>query len=119
MIAVRWRRQNSQSTAQLELRALERMIKARCEQIDRWAQAALSRGDLASREDDFQLQAFAERRTKALEQLGASLGEPREARIGRLERLVEALECSWAYFRSKRSNVNRPADVREWAILVK
>jgi hypothetical protein len=112
-------RQDPEITAELELRALERMIAARCEQIGRLAREARSRGDLSSREADLQLEVFAERRTLALRQLQTDSGEPLETRAARLESLLEALECSWEYFCPKDADSSSPEGVRQWAVLVR
>lgn len=92
-------RQDPDTTEQLEARALEKMIAALCGHIEQLANAAGRRGDLGSREAEFQLQAFAERRSQALQQLQAPGRESHEIRIARLEKFVEALDCSRAYFR--------------------
>jgi hypothetical protein len=87
-------------TAELELNALERMIAVLCEATERLTREARTRGELTSREADLQLQAFAERRTEALALLKEPTHEPSQIRIARLERLVNALDCSRSYFRS-------------------
>jgi len=92
-------RNDTQTTAHLELRALERMIGALCAHIEHLTSSARSRGELGSREADFQLQVFAERRAQAQQTLQRSAREPDEIRIARLEKAVEALDCSRAYFR--------------------
>lgn len=92
-------RQDVEITERLELRALEKMTSALCRHIELLTREARRRGRLASREDDFQLQAFDERRTQA-EQLLESTAEPNEMRIARLEQLVNALDCSRDYFRT-------------------
>lgn len=112
-------RQDSDSTPGLELRALKRMIGARCEQIERWAREALSRGELDSRESNFQLQVFTERRGQALDQIENDSGEPLETRAARLERLLEALECSRAYFCPVSGDSIDHKDDQGWAVLVK
>lgn len=85
-------------TERLELRALERMVRALCEYIELRAREARSHGELDSREAELQLEAFAERRSKALETLRGGVSEPAETRIARLERAIEALDCSRSYF---------------------
>ena len=112
------KKQESEATAELEMRALERMIAARSRQIQRCADAARSRGGLESREDDFQLQVFVERRTRAMLQLEAESSEPREIRIARLESLARALECSWEYF-APRMQDQVAQDDPDWAIRLK
>lgn len=93
-------REDVETTERLELRALERMIVALCEHIERVTCDARSRGALRSREADFQLQVFAERRAQAKETLETAAKEPYPTRVGRLERMVEALDCSRDYFRT-------------------
>jgi transcriptional regulator with XRE-family HTH domain len=107
-------------TAVLELCALEGMIKARCEQIWRFAQKSCSHGP-ASREREFQLEAFVERSTNALEQLESGLDEPSDIRIARLEALLQALECSWAYFSAENDGPITPQGVCRpaWSVLVR
>ncbi|MEJ2603403.1 MAG: hypothetical protein P8172_08920 [Gammaproteobacteria bacterium] len=90
-----------------EVYALETMIAARCEQIDRYVREALPPGDDRSRETDFQLMAFEERRTMALNALHDAGREPLDIRVGRLERLRRALDCSWEFFR--RAGIASPA----------
>lgn len=109
----------SERTAELELRALERMVGARCEQIGQWVQEAFAHGELASREADLQLEAFSERRAQAIRQLEVDSGEPTETRIARLERLLEAIDCSWAYFCPNDPGPVQSGQVREWAIMVR
>ncbi len=104
--------QSTENTARLELRALERMIGALCEHTERLAR--VTRTEAPSREADFQLQAFSERRTQALKLLAAQTGESYETRIARLEKLVEALDCSRDYFRPSEAEV----ETSEWAIRV-
>lgn len=107
-----------ESAAGLELRALERMIGARCEQIERMARDAVARNDLDSRESELQIQVFAERRSQALDQIGTATSEPLETRAARLERLLEALECSRAYF-CPRNDLVESGSGAIWGVLVK
>jgi hypothetical protein len=107
-----------EETAGLELAALERMIRARCRQLQRWTQEAIARGELHSREADLQLQAFAERHAAAIAQLEVSPSEPDELRITRLERLLAALDCSWSYFRAQPVHADESQERREWAIRI-
>jgi hypothetical protein len=93
------RQADPEATAELELHALERMIAVLCEDTERLTREAGTRGELASREASRQLQAFAERRTEALKLLKDPAREPSQLRIARLERLVNALDCSRSYFR--------------------
>jgi hypothetical protein len=97
-------KQKTESPARLELRSLERMIDALCEHIERLTLDARSRGELATREHNLQLEAFAERRTQALQILKTVTCESHETCISRLERLMEALECSRAYFLSSQAD---------------
>src|SRR5690606_30462566 len=87
------------TTAHLELRALEKMIRALCRHGELLVRGARARGALESREGEFQLRAFEERRSEAGRLLDDAGTEPRSMRIGRLERLAEALECSRDYFK--------------------
>jgi hypothetical protein len=87
-------------TVRLEIRALERMVRALCRHTELLSRAARERGALDSREAQFQLQAFDERRNDAVRALEPGAREPDSMRIARLEKLVEALECSRAYFRA-------------------
>ena len=86
-------------TAQLEERALERMISALCKQLELLRREIFEGGVPSSREAHFQLAAFDERRARAVEALQARSSEPRTMRIERLQKLVDALECSKEYFR--------------------
>ena len=107
-----------EETAESELVALEKMIRARCQQLNQWTGEAMARGELGSREADLQLQAFAERHGEALSQLEASLSEPYEIRITRLEKLLAALDCSWTYFRVHQGLADEPQEQGEWAIRI-
>ena len=89
---------NAETTARLELRALERMVSVLCEHAELLSHEVRSQ-EASSRETELQLEAFEERRAQALEALRIRAGEPYETRITRLEKLVEALDCSRAYFR--------------------
>lgn len=104
--------QNPETTARLELRALEKMIGVLCEHTEKLSDDVRARGKGASRETDFQLQAFDERRMQALEVLSLQTREPCETRIARLEKLVEALDCSRTYFRPHEAG----AETSEWSI---
>lgn len=90
-------RYDDDATAELERRALEKMVAALCEDIDRLVHAA---GELESREARFQSEAFRERRAQAMALLEAARPEPDEVRISRLEKMVEALRSSREYFRA-------------------
>lgn len=104
--------QNPETTARLELRALEKMIGVLCEHTEKLSDGVRARGKGASRETDFQLQAFDERRTQALQVLKVHTREPDETRIARLEKLVEALNCSRSYFRPNEADV----EASQWAV---
>jgi hypothetical protein len=87
-------------TAQLELRALERMVAALCRHVEQLAREARTRGALKCREATLQIEVYMERRRQALDVLQTDVREPCETRIARLEKHVEALDCSRAYFRT-------------------
>jgi hypothetical protein len=91
---------DTEATARLELQALEKMIGALCQDTERLAREARSRGELGSREAEFQLEAFEERRTQAARVLNDAVREPHDIRVSRLEKIVEALDCSRSYFRA-------------------
>ena len=93
--------QHADDPEQARLEALERMLAALCDETRRLAHEAHSPDRPLSRETELQLMALDERREQALACLRARGPEPRQFRIGRLERLVEALDCSWAYFRNR------------------
>lgn len=103
---------NPDTTAQLELRALERLIGALCEHTELLCRDARAYRGSKSREIELQLQVFDERRSQALEALETDRGEPCETRIARLQKLAEALDCSRAYFRPDTPETETP----EWAI---
>lgn len=88
------------ATRRMELRALEKMVRALCRHTEQLSREADARGELDSREAELQLEAFAERRGEAAQVLEPGAREPHALRVSRLEKLVEALECSRAYFRS-------------------
>jgi len=92
---------NPETSAHLELRAIEKMIGALCEHIGNMICDARFHSKRASRERTLQLEVFAERRTQALQLLNTTTCEPHETRISRFEKLLEALECSRAYFRPR------------------
>ncbi len=88
------------SGSRREVRALERLVRSLCAEVELVAQ----RGHLhdrraASNETALQIQAFEERRREALAALQPR-DEPAMFRIGRLKRIAEALSCSRDYFRS-------------------
>lgn len=87
------------TTADLELRALEKMTAALCRHIELlWLNAARSGG--LDREAELHRQAFEERRKEAMRLVKTPGSEPIATRIARLERLIEALEVSRTYFKS-------------------
>ena len=87
------------TTADLELRALQKMSAALCRHIELlWREA--TRDGALGREAELHWQAFEERRKEAMRLGKASSGESVASRIARLERLVEALEVSRAYFKA-------------------
>jgi hypothetical protein len=85
--------------AHLELRALERMARALCEDSRQLLARARERGALSSREASFQVEVFAERCAQAGELLKVENAPVQESRIARFEKLVGALECSRGYFK--------------------
>ena len=87
-------------TEQAELEWLERTLVEMCEHLAELVEKALERGAVESRETRLQLEAFEERRDRATEVLTDTQDGPLPVKIGNLERIVEALECSWAYFSS-------------------
>ena len=95
--AFRYRRivEDPDATTRLELRALERMAEVLCEYVEQMSRAVQSRN---SRETDLQMAVFAERREAARRVLEQRTQEPAEMRIARLQKLVEALDCSRAFF---------------------
>lgn len=88
------------TAADLELRALEKMAAALCRHAELlWRQARAS-GIPLTREAELHRQAFEERREEAMRLSKSPPDEPSSTRIARLERLIEALEVSRAYFKS-------------------
>ena len=109
------RNQHPETTAHLELVALEKMTGALCEYIERLTRDAQARREFESREADLQLQVFEERRSQALQLLAVHTCEPRETRIARLQKAVEALDCSRDYFRPSEPEPGPPV----WEIRLK
>lgn len=107
----------SNTATDSEIHALEKMLEARCKQIESMVRAAGLKGSDMSREQDLQIQAFTERRAQALRQLAAGLEEPDNARVARLERLLEALDCSRAFFHSVCAGSHSSDE--EWAVLIR
>jgi hypothetical protein len=91
-------RDEMETTAALELRALEKMVAALCRHTDLLARQAQAAGALGTREAQLQRLAFEERRREVVRIMKEPPAEPSSSRIARLERLVEALEISRAYF---------------------
>jgi hypothetical protein len=116
MAAVLEQHTNDPELAQLE--ALERMLAVLCDEVVRLADAFRSVDPPRTREAELQLIALDERRAQALECLREREREPRQFRIGRLERLIEALNCSWTYFSARLNNATVRA-AREGAVLVR
>ena len=104
--------------ARLEAHALERMARASCEHSRQLLAAARERGALGSREASFQVEVFAERCAQAGELLRGPEAPVKESRIARLEKLVDALECSRGYFRGLAQSPSAlpRASVRRWQV---
>lgn len=90
--------EDPEATTRLELRALERMAEVLCEYVEQLANQIRQRGQSRSRETDLQLAVFVERRAAAERALASRLPEPAEIRIARLQKVVDALDCSRAFF---------------------
>jgi hypothetical protein len=84
----------------IEVRALEKMAAALCRHVELLWREAGAAGKPASREAELHRQAFEERRNEAMRLTRAGPSEPSSTRIAKLERLVEALEVSRAYFKT-------------------
>jgi len=110
--------QDSELTECAQLEALERMLGALCDYLTDLVDEKLKREDLESREARFQLEAFEERRNRALKYLQNQRGEPLQVRIGNLRRLVEALECSWLYFNGLAEAAGIFEDSSDWSVCV-
>ncbi len=91
--------------AELEMNALEKMARVLCEHSSQLLSDVRARGALDSREASFQVEVFAERCAQAGELLKVADAPVKETRIARLEKLVNALECSRGYFKSLREQV--------------
>ncbi|SRR5690606_26509152 len=89
------------TTDGLALRALEKKLAAICRHTELLCREAEAAGELDTREAKLQRLAFEERRRDAMRIVRAGPAEPNWTRIERLERLVEALEASRAYFKSR------------------
>ncbi len=94
-------RQYREESEQLRLHALENKLRGLCDHVASLVDDAREHEPLATREASFQLEAFAERRSKALEYLIAEHHEPCCIQLGNLEKLLEALECSRKFFAAK------------------
>ena len=109
--------QHSDDPEQTRLEALERMLAALCDKTRRLAHEARSRKRPPTRETELQLVALDERRDQALACLRAGSSEPRQLRIGRLEKLVEALDCSWSYFSTRLDDDAAVNSAGDWSAL--
>src|SRR5690606_9957924 len=89
------------TTDGLALRALEKKLAAICRHPEPLSRGAEAAGGLGTREAELQRLAFEERRRDAMRVVREGSAEPHWTRIERLERLVEALEASRAYFKSR------------------
>ena len=85
-------------TADLELRALEKLARALCDHTQQLAADARSRGVLRSREAGLQTEVFDERRRQIMQVLDTDSPEVAEPRMARLEKLIEAVSFSRDYF---------------------
>ena len=113
------RQPNSEIVEQAQVRALEGMLGVLCEYLSGLVDRSLPREELETREARFQLEAFEERRRRALEYLDAGQDGPLVVKIGNLERLVEALECSWVYFNGLAETAGIFEDTSDWSVCVK
>ena len=111
--------QHTDDPEQSRLEALERMLEALCDEATRLADEFRSPTHARSRETELQLMALDERRDRALECLRERDREPRPFRIGRLEKLVEALDCSWTYFGTRHDHGTLPRATGDGAALVR
>lgn len=93
------RKNDMQLLARLEARALERMARALCEHSRQLLAAARERGALGTRESKLQMEVFDERCAQVGELLKVVDAPVQESRTAKLERLVNALECSRGYFK--------------------
>jgi hypothetical protein len=90
-------RRDADMTQRLEQRALERMLTVMCTQIDQ-ACRCMNEIGTSSREAALQHAAYLERREQALCVAKSSSNEPHHIRVAKLERMVNALQCSREYF---------------------
>jgi len=117
MVAV-IRQQDPEITEQDRLEALEQMLGVMCEYLTKLVEETLEREALESREARFQLEAFEERRNRALRFLNDEQYGPLPVKIGNLHRLVEALECSWVYFNGLAETAEIFEDSSDWTVRV-
>ncbi len=90
--------EDAQVAASLEQRALEKLALVLCSHTQRLVLAARSRGALASREAGLQCEVFAERHAQVMKLLDTTAPAVDEARMARLERLIEGIQFSRHYF---------------------
>jgi hypothetical protein len=90
--------ESADTTELRELDASAQRLRTLCEQVSRLIDGARSDDRLAAREARFQIAAFEERRQRALSLLDTRSREPYSIRLGNLEKIAEAVECSRAYF---------------------
>lgn len=90
-----------ETTEGLELRALEKKAAAICRHTTLLCREAEAAGALGTREAELQRLAFEERRSEAMRLMRNGPPEPYWTRIERLERVVDALEASRAFFKSR------------------
>lgn len=93
-------KQHAEDTEERELRALERVLETLCADTTLLTDDLRTEAASPSRETELQLMAFEERLAQAKTCLGRGSHEAHEFRAARLERLIEALECSRRYFSS-------------------
>lgn len=111
------RQQHPEITEQDRLETLERMLGDLCQRLTELVDETLESESLESREARFQLEAFEERRNRALTSLDGKPRGPLPVKIGKLERLMEALECSWAYFSGLAESAGIAKESSHWRML--
>ena len=89
---------DTQVTASLEQRALEKLARVLCSHTQQLASAAQSRGALKSREAGLQREVFAERRAQVMSLLDTNAPDVDEPRMARLEKLIESIQFSRQFF---------------------
>ena len=97
-----------------QLESLQRMLVEMCERLTDIVEETLDDDGLASRETQLQLEAFEERRDRVLKTLDAEQYGPLPVKIGKLEKLVEALECSWVYFNGLIAPTHLSENASDW-----